>query len=172
MEITYKRKANPANTFQDKLNALQALDADRLKALCHELHIPFLLSAAPRLIARRLENGEGHSRLCDSLLRKPLTFMPLPNETESLAIVTSVVMAIAKEKGIEPDEVNIPKAIPDSFGFYEEADPACGDCPYIQHCEYVTVRLKPICFGVFHHRESVACASCLYRPWCSKDLER
>lgn len=169
VEITFKRKDNPANTFQDKLNALQALSPDRLKALCHELHIPFLLSAAPRLIARRLENGEGYSRLCDSLLRKPLTFMPLPDNGQE--IVDAVVRGIAEEKGIQPEEVNIPKAIPDSFGFYEQVDPACGDCPYFKHCELWTLQLKPGCFGVFHHRESAACLSCLYRPWCSIALE-
>lgn len=170
VEITYKRKANPANTLQAKLNALQALDSDRLKALCRELDIPFLLSAAPRLIARRLENGEGHSRLCDSLLRKPLTFMPLPENGQE--IVDTVVSGIAQTKGIQPDEVNIPKAIPDSFGFYEEADPACGECPYVMPCNDWTEAHKPICFNTFHHKDSAACKSCLYAPWCSWSLEK
>lgn len=171
-EVTYKRKPNPVNTYNIKLSSLQALEANELHALCREMGIPFLLSAAPRLITARLEKGEGHSPICDSLLRKPILQMPLPVNIEALAIVTSVVAKIAKEKGIEPDEVNIPRAIPDSYGFYEVADPACGDCPYSEHCEYWTQQHRPTCYRVFYNSQSAACKLCLYGPWCGTDLER
>lgn len=171
-EVTYKRKINPVNTYNPKLEVLTQLDCDRLHALCRDMGIPFLCSAAPRLITARLEKGQGSSRICDSLLRYPILHMPMPGDVEALAIVTSVVTRIAKEKGIEPDEVNIPKAIPDSYGFYEAADPACGDCPYIEHCEYWTKQHRPPCYQVFHHSESAACKSCLYEPWCGTDLEK
>lgn len=170
MEITYKRKTQPHNTYAAKLAILQAMDSFQLSALCRELGVPFLLSAAPRLLTRRLENSEGYSRVCDSILRKPILHMPLPGDVESLAIVTSVVLAIAHEKGIDPADVNIPKAIPDSFGFYEEVDPACNDCPYKVHCQHRTKELQPTCYRVFYNSQSAACGVCLYAPWCRGDL--
>lgn len=172
----FKHRPIPVNTYNTKLRALQALPEPDLKALATELHVPTtkagpLLQSTVRLIARKLEDGLGGIRVADSILRKPLKGMPLPEPEEGELIVMGIVMAIALEKGIEPDEVNIPKAIPDSFGFYESSDPACKECSYLAPCKDWTIMHRPACFRVFHHRESAACLSCIVGPWCKTDLK-
>lgn len=169
VEITYKRKVKPDSDYNSTLAMLQALDAPTIRAICSLLNIPYLIQTSPRLIAKRLQTKPETSRVIDSILRQPVKVIPDTYNAEQ--IIAEVVMAIAVAKGIEPEEVNIPRAIPTCFGFNEAIDPACVDCVYNVHCAQFTTDLRPKCFGLLHNKESVACNLCLYNPWCKCDIE-
>lgn len=170
IEITYRKRQQHIGNYKRLLELVNSLEESAIRQACKELGIPYLQQTSPRLLAKRLEKIPGNSRLLDSILRKPVTYVALPDPAEGDQIVEEVVLAIAKAKGIEPEQVNIPKAIPDSWGFYEESDPACNDCPYDKHCLEATEAMRPPCFRLLHSAESLACKVCLYAPWCSSEL--
>lgn len=170
IDTKYIKRQPHTGDYSKLLSQVNSLEPDAIKAACKELFIPYLPQTSPRLLAKRLEKTPGNSRLLDSILRKPVTYVPLPDPEEGDQIVELVVLEIAAAKGIQPDEVNIPKAIPDSWGFYEESDPACGDCPYSLYCADATEAMRPPCFRLLYSPESIACKTCLYSPWCSADL--
>lgn len=170
IETIYRKRQQHIGDYSKLLALVNTLEPDAIKAACKELFIPYLPQTSPRLLAKRLERVEGNSRLLDSILRQPVTYVPMPDPEEGDQIVELVVLEIAADKGIQPDEVNIPKAIPDSWGFYDNVDPACAECPYSLYCAEATEAMRPRCFRLLHNPESLACKSCLYAPWCSTDL--
>lgn len=170
IKTTYRKREQHIGDYSKLLSHIQTLEVSAVKAACLSLSIPYLPTIACRLLAKRLSASEDSTRLIDSILRHPVTQIPLPDPTEGDLIVEEVVLRIAAEEGKQPDEVNIPKAIPDSFGFFEDGDPACGECPYALHCKEYTEAMQPICFKLLHSSDSIACKSCYYSPWCGSEL--
>lgn len=169
VETTYRKREQHIGDYSKLLNMLESLEPEAIKAACKQLGIPYLPQIGCRLLAKRLEKAEDTNRLLDTILRKPVTSVPLPTHDADF-IIALAVYNMAEREGKEPDKVNIPEAIPDSYGFYEADDPSCKECPYSESCESYTISLQPICFGLLHNSESKACINCYYNPWCGFDL--